>query len=543
MIKIFLVEDEVIIRNGIKNNIRWEEEGFLFAGEASDGELAWPMIRKAKPDILITDIRMPFMDGLELAALVRKELPDTKIIILSGFGEFEYAKKAITLGITEYLLKPISSEKLLEVVKRIADMIRKEQERKSLVERYRKEMEENIFIEKKRLFDRMVIGNCSAGELLEQGASLDIDLTASFYRVLRFRLITSEENREYSDQIVRAMECVNEAVGALEQVIMFESGLEGWIFLVKAESEERMEEETHVLMECLRQTLCAFSQIHYFGGIGQTVRRMRDIRLSDQSASKAFAGRFFTEQDQFIQAEDLAVLARGSGQDMSLRAVDVSNVNRKSVENFLKSGVEEEVCDFVEEYFNSVGKENYRSTMFCHYLIVDMNLCACQFLESRGIDAGQLSQECREVDRFSYYANSTQGMIEYVKQLFTETLQIRDSSARSKYQDLVEQAKEHAAQNFQNNEFSMNQAAAMVNVSPSYFSTLFRQETGKTFVEYLTQLRLEKAKELLMCTDLRSSEIGYQVGYKDPHYFSYIFKKICGCTPKEYRARKNEVPS
>ena len=162
MIKVFLVEDEVIIRNGIKNNIPWEAEGFEFAGEASDGELAWPLIRRIHPDILITDIRMPFMDGLELSALVRKELPDTKIIILSGFGEFEYAKKAITLGITEYLLKPISSEKLLEVVKRVADIIREEQAQRSLVERYRKEMQENIRIEKKRLFDRMVLGNCSA---------------------------------------------------------------------------------------------------------------------------------------------------------------------------------------------------------------------------------------------------------------------------------------------------------------------------------------------------------------------------------------------
>lgn len=133
--------------------------------------------------------------------------------------------------------------------------------------------------------------------------------------------------------------------------------------------------------------------------------------------------------------------------------------------------------------------------------------------------------------------------MDYAKRLFGETIRLRDRSARSKYQDIIATAKEYAVQNFQNNEFSMNQAAAMVNISPSYFSTLFRQETGTTFVEYLTQLRLDKAKELLMCTDMRSSEIGYQVGYKDPHYFSYIFKKTCGCTPKEYRSRKTEALS
>ena len=92
MIKIFLVEDEVIIRNGIKDSISWEKYGYEFVGEASDGELAWPLIKERKPDILLTDIRMPFMDGLELSRLVKKEFPRTKIMILSGYNEFEYAK-------------------------------------------------------------------------------------------------------------------------------------------------------------------------------------------------------------------------------------------------------------------------------------------------------------------------------------------------------------------------------------------------------------------------------------------------------------------
>ena len=219
--------------------------------------------------------------------------------------------------------------------------------------------------------------------------------------------------------------------------------------------------------------------------------------------------------------------------------VDPSKVNRKLIEDFLKVGVAEEVGDFVEEYFYNIGLDNYNSLMFCHYLIVDMNFCACRFLENIGVEASALSKECREIDRFSDYAISTEKMITYVKQLFAETIYLRDKSARGKYHDLIETAKRCVLENFQNNEFSMNQAAAMVNISPGYFSTLFRQETGSTFSEYLTSIRLEKAKELLMCTDMRSSEIGYYVGYRDSHYFSYIFKKICGCTPKEYRARKN----
>lgn len=142
MISVFLVEDEVIMRNGIKRNIPWEQEGFTFAGEASDGELAWPLIKKTRPDILITDIRMPFMNGLELSELVRKELPETKIIILSGYSEFDYAKQAITLGVTDYLLKPITSEKLLEAVRRVAAIVQEERAQRALVLQYEKEMQE-----------------------------------------------------------------------------------------------------------------------------------------------------------------------------------------------------------------------------------------------------------------------------------------------------------------------------------------------------------------------------------------------------------------
>ena len=135
MIKIFLVEDEVVIRNGIKNSINWAEEGYEFVGEASDGELAYPLILKEKPDILITDIKMPFMDGLELSEAVKKELPNIKILILSGYNDFEYAKRAIGIGITDYMLKPVSAEQLLGVIGEVAEVIRKEQEERDLLKK------------------------------------------------------------------------------------------------------------------------------------------------------------------------------------------------------------------------------------------------------------------------------------------------------------------------------------------------------------------------------------------------------------------------
>ena len=180
MIKVFLVEDEVVMRNGIKNNIPWEKEGLIFAGEASDGELAYPMIKKAQPDILITDIRMPFMDGLELSELVKKEFPKIKIIILSGYNEFDYAKQAIHIGVTDYLLKPITASKLLEAVKKVADVIEKEREEEGMLERYRLEMAENTVLERQRLFRDLVTSRINFKEALERGEELGLELSASF---------------------------------------------------------------------------------------------------------------------------------------------------------------------------------------------------------------------------------------------------------------------------------------------------------------------------------------------------------------------------
>ena len=118
MLKVFLAEDEIVMREGIKNNIDWQGEGFEFVGDAGDGELAYPIIQKTRPDILITDIKMPFMDGLELSRLVKHELPETKIIFLSGYDEFQYAKEAIDIGITDYLVKPVETERLSQAISR-----------------------------------------------------------------------------------------------------------------------------------------------------------------------------------------------------------------------------------------------------------------------------------------------------------------------------------------------------------------------------------------------------------------------------------------
>lgn len=186
MIKIFLVEDEFVIRNGIKNSIEWSREGYEFVGEASDGELAYPMILKEKPDILITDIKMPFMDGLALSNLVSKELPNTKIIIVSGYDDFEYARQAIRIGVEQYLLKPITKAMLIKTLNEVQEKIQSEREQKNYLEKFRSEMQEYEQFSNRRFFEQIVAGQLSVQEIYEQADRLNIAIHAQCYNIVMY---------------------------------------------------------------------------------------------------------------------------------------------------------------------------------------------------------------------------------------------------------------------------------------------------------------------------------------------------------------------
>lgn len=538
MIKVFLVEDEVVMRNGIKNNIPWEQEGFEFVGEASDGELAYPLIKREKPDILITDIRMPFMDGLELSRLVKKELPQIKIIILSGYNEFDYAKTAIGIGVTDYLLKPISSAKLLEAVKKVADMIEKEQDNARLIERYEKEMEENTLQEKHKLWGSLVSNRLSTMELLEKGQRLGMDFTASAYLVFLFKLMEEGDATGCSEELNRASEKVNDLTGAWKNALSFDRSPEGWAFLIKGESEEEVHNTFEEVKKELLELTESYPKVEYFGGIGCVVHRIGDIQTSYKEAARAFSSRFFLDANQIADSSEL--LPRQTENDGK---IDVSKMLSKKrehelVERFFKNGTVEEVDSFLDELFQGIGEQNCKSLLYRQYVVMDLFFCATDFLDNLEIPTANLPEECRDINQIVEKAGNAGELREQIGILFTETMQLRDGHSKKKYSKLLEDAKSFIDENYKHDDMSLNTVAAQVNISPSYFSTIFSNEMGQTFVEYLTRVRLDKAKELLMCSTMRTAEIGYAVGYKDSHYFSYIFKKIVGCSPKEYRSRK-----
>ena len=540
-IKVFLVEDEMVIRRGIKNSIDWEKEGYIFCGEAGDGELAYPMIIKEKPDILITDIRMPFMDGLELCKLVKKELPNIKILILSGYDEFDYAKEAIRLGVTEYLLKPISSGKLLEALNGVSESIRREKEDKDLVRKYMEEMRENTEHEKQKFFEQMIAGNLSMADALETGKKYEMNLSAGMYNLLLFRFTLGEENRKSGELLGEAEYAIEKLTERLEYVFEFQRGVEGWAFLLMADNEEQMSERVKELSKDLEEIMKNYSTIAYFGGIGQPVARLRELEESFREAERALAARFTMELNRIISVEDIRMAQNvDTLDDIEITSFGEIEKTRTMLEKFLNNGAEDEIDEFVDVYINELPEENLKSVLMRQYIIMDAYIVMMSFCEKiEGIE-GEMQAQSEELKNSMKTIQTLEEIKNYIRMLLKKIIGVRDTISGRRYSDIIEIAKDQIRKTYMSDEISLNTIAAEVGMSPSYFSSIFSKEMGKTFVEYLTEIRMDRAKELLMCSSMKTSEIGYEVGYKDPHYFSYIFKKTQNCTPKEFRARGKE---
>ena len=538
-IKVFLVEDEMVIRRGIKNSIDWEKEGYIFCGEASDGELAYPMIIKEKPDILITDIRMPFMDGLELCKLVKKELPNIKILILSGYDEFDYAKEAIRLGVTEYLLKPISSGKLLEALNGVSESIRREKEDKDLVRKYMEEMRENTEHEKQKFFEQMIAGNLSMADALETGKKYEMNLSAGMYNLLLFRFTLGEENRKSGELLGEAEYAIEKLTERLEYVFEFQRGVEGWAFLLMADNEEQMSERVKELSKDLEEIMKNYSTIAYFGGIGQPVARLRELEESFREAERALAARFTMELNRIISVEDIRMAQNvDTLDDIEITSFGEIEKTRTMLEKFLNNGAEDEIDEFVDVYINELPEENLKSVLMRQYIIMDAYIVMMSFCEKiEGIE-GEMQAQSEELKNSMKTSQTLEEIKNYIRMLLKKIIGVRDTISGRRYSDIIEIAKDQIRKTYMSDEISLNTIAAEVGMSPSYFSSIFSKEMGKTFVEYLTEIRMDRAKELLMCSSMKTSEIGYEVGYKDPHYFSALFRKTQGMTPTQYREGK-----
>lgn len=414
--KVFLVDDEIVVREGIRESFPWEETPYVLVGEAPDGEMALPMIRDTNPDIVITDIKMPFMDGIELCRIMRAQMPWIGVIILSGYDEFEYARQCIQLGVREYMLKPINSDNLKEALDKVSAQLKAERNTFEHAASLRARMESGGKLVKEKLIGSLFSNEAAeedAPHVLEQLTSMGCPVPAPFYTVIDAAFSPVGEGQAVAAALSESS----------EGVALPSPGRVGTRFLIPGESAEDVEERAYAfattLARELERTGCSEIRI----GIGEIVGKPEAIYQSFKTA----------------------------------RHIRHLLVERKD-ENAIILGTRE---------------------------------------------MGETSDETPAV---------------------------------------ISEAKLYMSLHFTNPNLMLQDVAKAVNMSCSRFSTVFSQQNGQTFTEYLMYLRLSKAREMLRTTSERSSQIAREVGYNDAHYFSYIFKKNTGLTPSDYRAQYQNQP-
>jgi len=518
--KVFLVEDEIVTREGIRDNVDWKARGFEFCGEAPDGELAFPLLQTVQPDVLITDIKMPFMDGLQLSQIVRDRLPATKIVILSGHDEFEYAQKAINLGVSEYLLKPVSVQDLHNVLEKVASELNRERGEQQAVQRLRDQVEESRAALRERFLLKLVTGAAASAETIERSQLLGIDLVARFYLVVVVRAEPSDGSEQFD---YRRCQLVHQIVASQVQtnpdVFLLRKDVDEIVLVLKGSSPEYLREERDLLLDQIRRVL-NHMQCSLAVGSGSPQTHIIDICRS------------FSEALDAIQT---ATKGRRATLHYGFDKAELLKVDRSATEDYLRFGTLEGFDAFFQALVRPLGETALRSPLVHDYILMDIVLATARFVDELGGDVTRIVPQLNGLEAILDHVKAVEQFAEQVRDVLVAALVFRDGRASDHYAAVIGQAQGHIGRHYHEPELSLNEVAAEVGLSPSHFSTVFSQETGQTFKEYVTEVRIRKAKELLRTTSLKAFEICYQIGYNDPHYFSHVFRKNTGLTPTEFR--------
>ncbi|CAG0927619.1 putative response regulatory protein [Thermoflexales bacterium] len=518
--KAFFVEDEIVTREGIRDKVDWQGNGFEFCGEAPDGEMALPLLQVVQPDVLITDIKMPFMDGLELCKIVREQMPWVKIIILSGHDEFEYAQQAINLGVTEYLLKPVTVQDLHRALHRIATQIDRERRDRENLDKLRSQVEENRAALRERLLLNLVVGTVSSAEAIEKGHLLGLDLVAGCYLVIAIRIGLRRTPGAFDyHEYQRTQQALAEPLEQQPDVWLIKKDVEELVLILKGSAPEHLHGRRELLLQTIQQQAQA-AGCEVTIGCGTAKQRITDIYQS------------------FVEA---VVEAQSSGNrdtaplSSSVVKAELLKINKAAVESYLRCGVKEDFPDFFDTFIRPLCEAALKSYMVKNYIVMDIVLAAAKFVTDLGGNVDQIVPALDAMEKTLAAIETVEQFREQVQEILVGTLTYRDRRANNQHSLMLQQVHDYIDQHYVDANLSLNEVASQVNLSPSHFSTVFSQETGQTFKEYLTEVRIKRAKELLRSTTLKSFEISYQIGYSDPHYFSYVFRKHTGQSPKEYR--------
>lgn len=530
MYRVFLVDDEIAIREGIRNSHLWDAGTFTLVGEASDGEMALPMLQDEAPDILITDIRMPFMDGMQLCAEVRRLMPWMKVIILSGYDDFNYARQAMSLGVQEYLLKPVSSDDLRAALLRVQERIDQDARSRSSMEQMQKRLKDSNRFLKEKLITAVLTDPPDAQNtqnLLEQLRALGINLVAQCYAVIDLMYTPPKGDRGTFHDALYAVSESNKGT------VYLCSSRHGTLALVLGDNAADIEERCYAFARSVTGELERMGCADILASIGEMVTALPDIARSADSARHMR----HAEMRKADGADTPRIVGVDETGDSMPGAIELAV---RPLFESMQYATLEEVDTILRDYALSLGTADIHYAVAADYFHVECLMTAARIVR----DAGGDPREALDTEAYQRRLLLKEAKTEYdltaATSLLRQAVTYRDARDANQVHTPIARARAYLAQHFTDPNLMLQDVAGFVGMSNSRFSTVFAQKAGTTFTEHLTALRIGKAQELLRAADMRSSQIAFAVGYNDPHYFSYLFKKKTGMTPSEYR--KTERP-
>ncbi|ASA22847.1 response regulator transcription factor [Paenibacillus donghaensis] len=542
MYKLIIVEDEADVREGIIEKIDWASYGFEVVDQAENGQEATESIDRLLPDVVVTDIQMPFMNGLQLAEWIRSRHPATKVIILTGYDEFEYAQKAIKLQIDEYLLKPFSSQELIDVLMKVRSEIEAEIAEKEnvyvLSEHYRK----SLPLLREQFLSALVSRRLRSDEIAEKSAEYGISLSADWFQASVISVDYIHEEQAACSEVMKAVSLRDSSERNLQLFAVLNIAEEicgkqgtGRVFIHRDDvvllsmgdgaGEADMMAQTFAILEEVRQKVQRFLKLTVTAGAG-TICALPDLLFhSFGDALQALDYRLILGNNRVIWIEDV--------ESRSSRMLSYDELTQQSLIRTIKLGTVQELRVVIDELFGGLDADRVSAQDFQIFLL-ELITSILRVAKESGSPDGFISSgfsSLSALHKFNNMGEAKQWIISVCTQLMDSIATERQSS----YKQLIDQAKDYIRSHYEETDISIGKVCRHLHISTGYFSSIFKKELKMTFVSYLLQIRLEAAKELLRSTELKAFEIAERIGFADPNYFSFCFRKKYGQSPKEYK--------
>lgn len=513
MKKVFLVDDEIEVREGVSRSIDWLKEGFIYCGDAPDGEVALPMIEQIRPDIVITDIRMPFMDGIQLSRIVRTTMPETKIIILTGHDEFEYAREALRINIAEFCLKPLSSADLLDVLHGIVKQIDQEELARHKLSQYEHNRLQSLTISRENLLNGLCKGTLMAADVIEQANRLDMEIISKYYQVLII---------EHDASGSVALNWLSDQYRCLKYNI----NIKETAYIFRENNLAALENQILDIKQALHELKNRASSPLYSYGFGEVKDRLLGIAHSYAEAMEE--KNFYTIVHHYRETTSHAT------SDALIKIKRERHTARNELVHFLKYGAKEDIGTFSQHH--ALHLNDHHISFYTYYFLMDLTITITDFIHELDGTIEQTLSDLHQMEHRISWIKAFKEITTYIEEILLIAIGVRDRS-QSKFSNIIQRAKDYINEHY-NEDITLQIVADYVNVSPSYFSNIFSQETQETFIEYLTKVRINRAMELLKTTNDKVYEISEKVGYSDPHYFCHLFKKVTGMTATAFKSQK-----